>query len=170
MPSALHCTVIDAAAVPRLNSATARVFVPDSVFDHTSRFVAGRRDPSALLAHRILIDGDHLAVRQRRLRRRAHAAQVVPGDERRRHDRPHAEVRAPLGVVEAVADLQHVGIVPVPRAGVRHRFAFLSMSRITDAQLALMSNPMRHMFAIVGRSIEQLFGGQSGPWSPGLML
>ena len=33
--------VIDAAAVPRLKSATARVFVPDSVFDHTSRFVAG---------------------------------------------------------------------------------------------------------------------------------
>src|SRR5512144_2187193 len=39
IPIALHCTVIDAAAVPRLRSATARTFVPDSVFDHTCRFV-----------------------------------------------------------------------------------------------------------------------------------
>src|SRR4051812_23022434 len=41
MPSALHCTVTDALLVPRLKSATARVFVPDSVFDHTCRFAPG---------------------------------------------------------------------------------------------------------------------------------
>jgi len=34
-------TVIDALAVPRLNSATARTFVPVRFFDHTSRFVPG---------------------------------------------------------------------------------------------------------------------------------
>ena len=42
---------------------------------------------------------------------------------------------------------------------------------MTDPQLALMSNPIRHMFAMLTRLSEQLFGGQRSPLPlPGLIL
>ena len=37
---------------------------------------------------------------------------------------------------------------------------FLSINRITESQLAEMSNSMRHMFATLTRSIEQFVGVQ----------
>ena len=43
------------------------MFVPDSVFDQTCRFVAGDATALPLDAQRILVDGDDLGVRQRRL-------------------------------------------------------------------------------------------------------
>jgi ABC-type multidrug transport system ATPase subunit len=68
---------------------------------------------TTLLAERVLIDGDDLLVGERGLGRRAHLGQVVSRDERCRHDGPHAEMGAAFRVAEAIADLQHVGIVPV---------------------------------------------------------
>ncbi len=48
-----------------------------------------------------------------------HGADVVAGQQRRGHQRPQAHVGAVLVVGHvAVADLQHVGVVPVARAGV----------------------------------------------------
>src|SRR5581483_6986736 len=49
------------------------------------------------------------------------------------------------------------------------RFASISTRPIIEDQLALMSKPILHMLAIMGRLIEQVFGGQPLP-SPGLML
>src|SRR4029078_9773667 len=50
------------------------------------------------------------------------------------------------------------GSFQCPGPAYEYRFAFLSTRPTTDDQLALMSKPMRHMFAIVGRLSEQLFG------------
>nr|GFD01103.1 hypothetical protein [Tanacetum cinerariifolium] len=60
----------------------------------------------------------HLAVGERGLGGRAHAAQVVAGDERGGHHGPHREVGAVFVGGHAVADFQHVGVVPVAGAGV----------------------------------------------------
>ena len=51
------------------------------------------------------------------------------------------------------------------------RCVLIDERRCIDAQLALMSKPMRHMLAIVSRLIEQVFGGRRSLLpSPGLML
>ena len=49
IPSDDHCTVMDAAEVPRLKSTTARALVPDSVFDTPGDSSQGlpRRAPEA---------------------------------------------------------------------------------------------------------------------------
>ena len=91
----------------------------DRVFDQTCRFVAGVATscpwaPSgswsiAITSAFVIV----VFVAFDMLRR------SFPGDERRGHDRPHAEVRASLRIRQTVADLQHVGVVPVAGAGVR---------------------------------------------------
>ena len=79
----------------------------------------GALHPAALAAQRILIDGDHFLVGQNVADLGAHAADIVAGHQRRRQQAPHAEVRAILGGGHAaIADFQHVGIVPVARSGI----------------------------------------------------
>ena len=71
-----------------------------------------------LEAEWVLVDRDHLGVREDRAGRVAHAADVVARDERGGHEGPEAEVRPILGVRHAsVADLEHVRIVVRPGSG-----------------------------------------------------
>ena len=71
------------------------------------------------MAGLVLVDGDDLPVEQDLLDGVAHGAHVVPGQQRRCQHAPQAHVSAVLGVGHAaVADLEHVGIVPVARAGI----------------------------------------------------
>ncbi len=71
----------------------------------------------ALPAQRVLVDGDDVLVAQDVEGRRGGLAQIGADEQRRGHDRPQGEVRAVLGVRHAaVADLQHVGVVPVAGA------------------------------------------------------
>ena len=108
---------------------------------------------AALAAQRILIDGDHFLIRENVADLRRHAANVVAGHQRRGQQAPHAEVRAILGGAHAaVAHLQHVGIVPVARPGVR--FQAVLQSRICTtpmpphfslpSHLSRMSPVVRH--------------------------
>ncbi len=72
-------------------------------------------DDPALDAQRVLVDGDGLEVGQDADRRRAHAAEVVPGDEWGGHVTPEAEQAAVLGLGQSGhADDHHVRVVPAP--------------------------------------------------------
>src|ERR1035437_4126243 len=76
-------------------------------------------DADALMTGLVLIDGDDFLVEQDLLDGVAHGAHVVPGQERRGQHAPQAHVRAVLGVGHAaVADFEHVGIVPAARTGI----------------------------------------------------
>src|ERR1035437_3842998 len=76
-------------------------------------------DADALMTGLVLIDGDDFLVEQDLLGGVAHGAHVVPGQERRGQHAPQAHVRAVLGVGHAaVADFEHVGIVPAARTGI----------------------------------------------------
>ena len=84
-------------------------------------------DASGLDPERILVQLDHLDVRQRLDRVVVHAGQIAPDDQRRREDRPHREVRAVLLSGGAVPDErplapevhdEHVVVVPSPGARV----------------------------------------------------
>src|SRR6266508_2691537 len=87
----------------------------DLVVHHPT--AAGGHD-RALPAQRVLVDGDHVGVAQHVERVRRRADDVGTDQHRRGHDRPQAEVGAVLVVGEAaVAHLQHVRVVPVPRSG-----------------------------------------------------
>jgi len=82
--------------------------------------VAALDDDVALDAERVLVDLDDLLVEEDRPRLLGHGPEVVAGHERRGHDRPQREMG--LVLVEghaAVADLEHVGIVPAAGPGRR---------------------------------------------------
>ena len=75
--------------------------------------------PKPPVCSAVLVDRDHLAIHQDALRLVGHRTQVVARDQRRGQQRPQAHVRAVLiGRHAAVADLQHVGIIPVPGFGI----------------------------------------------------
>src|SRR4051794_17066409 len=69
-------------------------------------------------SERVLIYRNHFFVGQDVVNFRFHIAQIVTRDQRRGKDRPQAEVSAIFFVGHAaIANLEHVGIVPVARAG-----------------------------------------------------
>src|SRR4029077_1392315 len=73
----------------------------------------------AFASESVLIDGDYFFVGENVVNLRTHIAQVIAGDERSGQNRPQTEVRAILGVGHsAVAYLEHVWIVPMPRPGI----------------------------------------------------
>ena len=112
----LHLAVTLAAASPRLNSPTA--WPPSaSGFAQTST-VALLGHADALFAELVLIDRDDFLVHEDVGDRRLHVADVVAGQQGRGQQAPQAHVRLVFGVGHAaVADFQHVGIVPVAGAG-----------------------------------------------------
>ena len=68
----------------------------------------------------VLVDRNDLRVHQDRLGLVRHRPQVVARNQGGREHGPETHVRAVfIGVHAAVADLQHVGVVPVARTGVR---------------------------------------------------
>src|SRR5208337_1613448 len=72
-----------------------------------------------LYSHEVLIDRDDFLVQQDGAGVGRHGAHVVAGQQRRGEDGPEAHVGAVfVGGHAAVADLQHVRIVPVSGAGV----------------------------------------------------
>src|SRR6185312_13155922 len=76
------------------------------------------RNAKSLLAQWILVYGNHLAVRQNGNRVRSHPGEIISRDERRGEYRPETEVSAVFVFGHAtIADFQHVGIIPVSRAG-----------------------------------------------------
>src|ERR1035437_6922496 len=76
-------------------------------------------DAHALMAGLILIDRDDFLVEQNLLDGVAHGAHVVPCQQRRGQHAPQAHVGAVFGVGHAaIADFEHVGIVPVARSGI----------------------------------------------------
>ena len=86
-------------------------------------------DPHGRLAQRVLVDRQHLVVGQQAERERVKPLHVAADQERRREQAPEADVGVLLvgrepGQVQCrapadVAHDQHVGIVPVARAGER---------------------------------------------------
>ena len=100
----------------------------------------------ACLPKRILVERDDVPVDQDPHRLGGRLAQVGADEQRRGHDRPQAEVRAVLRVGHpAVADLEHVGVVPAARARrTGSSGAFCWMMLIMLAQLSLMSPVVRH--------------------------
>ena len=79
----------------------------------------GLPDAFCLMSGRILIDRDDIAIRENVADRCGHVAHVVAGNQRRREHRPQAHVSSVLRVRHvAIADFQHIGIVPVPGPGV----------------------------------------------------
>ena len=76
-------------------------------------------DADALFAELVLIDGDDFFVHEDVGDRRLHVADVVAGEQGRGQQAPEAHVGLVFGVGHAaVADFQHVGVVPVAGAGV----------------------------------------------------
>src|ERR1019366_2399245 len=74
---------------------------------------------ASLMAELVLIDGDDIFVGEDGLDLRLHVGQVIAGEKRRGEHGPHGEVVAIFSQCEpAVANLEHVGIVPVAGAGV----------------------------------------------------
>src|SRR5580704_16607906 len=72
----------------------------------------------AFAAERVLINGNHFLVRQDRPNLRAHVTQIIARDQRGSKDSPQADVGAIFGIGHApVADLQHIGIVPMAGPG-----------------------------------------------------
>src|SRR5258708_2417595 len=76
-------------------------------------------DAATLHSQGILIDGDDFLVGENFLDVRGHVFQIVSGHERSCEQAPEAEVRAVFGSGHAaIADFEHVGIIPVARASV----------------------------------------------------
>ena len=99
--------------IPTANPPPASGFVQTSTPSLAKRRVASP-------AQRILVDRDHLAVRQDVAGVGRHGAQVVARHERGREHAPEAEVGLVLGGGHApVAHLEHVRVVPVPGPRVR---------------------------------------------------
>src|SRR6516225_5488627 len=73
----------------------------------------------ALDAARVLIDGDDRAIRQQDGGRWRHGSEIVARKEWCREQSPKTHVRPVFLLVHAaIADLEHVGIVPMSRAGI----------------------------------------------------
>src|SRR5258708_21116794 len=72
----------------------------------------------SLLPCRILIDVNHTAIRQKRNRLGSHRRKIVSSQQRRSQNCPQTHV-SPILIQRhsTVADLQHVGIIPMSRAG-----------------------------------------------------
>ena len=67
----------------------------------------------ALYAQCVLVDGNHVLVHDDVASGIAHIAKVVTQNQRTGHHAPHGEVGAVFVFCHAVANLQHVGIVPI---------------------------------------------------------
>src|SRR5215467_1292278 len=66
----------------------------------------------------ILIDCDNLRIRENRLGFVVHTAQVIAGKKRSSEQRPKRHVREIFVMLHsAIANLKHVGIIPMSRAG-----------------------------------------------------
>src|SRR5216684_1584153 len=103
--------------------------------------VAVLADAAALHAKGILVDGDDFLVGEDVLDLRRHVLQIVSGHERSGEDAPKAEVRAVLGGDHAaVADFEHIGIIPVARAGVGFQ-ANLQVQNLREAKATLLAFP-----------------------------
>src|SRR5712692_3975021 len=97
-------------------------------------------DAAALHPERILIDGDDFLVGEDFLDVWRHVFQIVSGHERSREHAPEAEVGAVFsGGHAAIADFEHVGIVPMARAGVSFQ---------TDLQIQNLGPAQPIFFAI----------------------
>ena len=78
-----------------------------------------REDALPLLAEGILIDGDDLSIGENGGDLRRQLIQVVARQQRSSKHGPHAHVRTVLIESEfPIADLQHIGIVPMPWSGI----------------------------------------------------
>src|SRR6266704_3344946 len=106
---------VGGAAIEKYDGATAvfQLFGPDFG-------VAVFADAAALHAEGILVDGDDFLVGENFLDFGRHVLQIVSGHQGSGENAPEAEVGAIFGSGHAaVADFQHVRIIPVARAGVR---------------------------------------------------
>src|SRR5260370_13539998 len=98
-------------------------------------------DAAALHAKRILIDGDDFLIREDVLDFGRHVLQIVSGHERRSENAPEAESgaifrRGPA----AVTEFEHIGIIPVTRAGVSFQ-ANLQVPKLYEAEVAVLAFP-----------------------------
>src|SRR3954453_19638551 len=157
IPRALHCTVIEALAEPRLRSATARTLVPDSALDHTCRFVPGDaarrpcwpRESWSTAMTSVLVS---VALLVALMLPRSFPA--MSGAENIAHMlkcvRPSVSDRPLLPTSNMSGSFQ----CPAPAYG--DSAASMSMRRVISPHVALMSAPMRHMFAMASRSSPQV--------------
>src|SRR5438477_1181361 len=97
----------------------------------------------ALFAKRVLIDGHDLRCGEDLAHVIRHRAEVVSGHERRCEHRPHREVRAALVSSQlAVANLQHVRVIPVVRPSERMELG-LTIEDREDARPVGLNVPAR---------------------------
>ncbi|MNI36234.1 hypothetical protein D3C73_902770 [compost metagenome] len=77
-------------------------------------------------AERVLIYSNHLRIHQRSPGICGHTGEIVPGNQRRSHNRPHGKVGAVFGIRHSlpkhsacsiIAYHQHIGIIPPARSG-----------------------------------------------------
>src|SRR6185437_9394643 len=79
---------------------------------------AGGGDHGALFAEAVLVDGDDVLVGQDRQGGAGGVGDVGAGDQGCGHLRPQRELGLLFGGAHAVADFQHVRVVPVPGTGI----------------------------------------------------
>src|SRR5450759_2007405 len=162
---------MDAAASERLNNATARVFVPESDLDQTSRFVPGVAttvacDPSGSWSTAMTSALVRMAlvvafIERRSLPVNRGAASIAHKPKCARSS--SADMPFPTSSIS--------GSFQCPGAAYLDSGLSKSMQLKTDDQLALMSNPMRHILAMFTKSMEQVGGTQEAPVpEAGLML
>src|SRR6185437_14211838 len=90
-----------------------------------------------LFAQTVLVDGDHIAIEEDVLCRLRHAPEIVTCQQRSRKQAPQAHVSSVLLVCHAsIADLKHVGIIPVSR-------------RSLWGQIILVKSDLRHTLPVV---------------------
>ena len=152
-------------SVPRLSSSTARP-PSDRGLIQTSTSPSSRiRTPCRPSGS--WFDGNHLAVQEDVADLGRHGREVVARHERGRHHRPEAEVRAALGEGHAaVADLEHVGVVPAARARVRVEVGD-EVEDVGDADAAPLPAAVPAVLDVAGRPPE--VADARGP-GPGLVL
>src|SRR6185312_13364719 len=75
-------------------------------------------DFGALFAHGVLVDGGDVLVREDVECGRVGVGEVGAGDEGCGHFGPEGELALVFGGAHAVADFEHVGVVPVAGGGV----------------------------------------------------
>ena len=156
-------TEIDAAALERLKSATARALVPLSCFDQTWRF-----EPGVATSVPCLPSGSWSTATTSALVRMALVVALIE--------------RMSLPAMSGAARIAHMpkcdrsssADIPLPTSNMSGSFQWpgaaywasglsMSMRPVNEPQLALMSKPMRHMLQTFSSSTEQL-GGTQEPW------
>src|SRR5207237_1580043 len=126
----------------------------------------------ALFAERVLIDSHDLRCEEDLAHLIGHRAEVVSGHERRGEHRPHREMRAALVSGQlAVANLEHVGVVPVIWSSERMELG-LTIEDRDDARPLGLNVPARapEMTELTGpfpRARTSPLADRQDDWPPG---